>query len=495
VNAAVDHAVVGLKEAVTLGAVDDDFFGSYFFPKTFRQAHPSFSQQVQRAFDDPTSRYVAMKMFRGSSKTTRVRCRVAKHISYGLSRTIFLVSNAQKHSIYSLRWLRKQIEYNERWALAFGLRKGSTWTEEIIEVVHTVTGWTVAVLALGITGQIRGINIDDYRPDFIILDDPDNEETTGTKEQREKTQSLVFGSLKQSLAPPTEAPLAKMAVLQTPLDREDTIALCEKDPAFRTVEVSCFDNAGRSVWEDRFPTSFLINEKDMHIRMNKLSLWMREMECRVVSPELASFQEAWLREYDELPPEYDVVIAIDPAQADNKDADDQVVMAVAFGRGTAKGNVYLLEYSANKGEMPDAAGAYVLQLKMRYRNRVRKLAVEAVAYQKILAWYLEKLMAAHRQWIPVDEIVDRRRKADRIVQEIVGIAANGRLFVKRSVHTKFVQQFVEYSPLARMKDDVLETLAIAVIAYKAASTYEADFKVIEEDEKDIPSLGEWRTAP
>lgn len=484
-----------LAEAVTLGAIDDDFFGSYFFPSTFRQPHPSFSRKIQAAFDDPSSRYVAMKLYRGSSKTTRVRCRVAKHISYSLSRTIFLVSNAQKHSVYSLRWLRKQVEYNTRWALAFGLRKGSTWSEEVIEIIHTVSGHSIAVLALGITGQIRGINIDDYRPDFIVLDDPDNEETTGTPEQREKTQSLIFGSLKQSLAPPTEAPLAKMAVLQTPLDREDTIALCEKDPAFRSVTVSCFNDNGRSSWEERFPTPFLINEKDMHIRMNKLSLWMREMECRIVSPELASFQETWLRDYDELPPEFDVVISVDPASSDNKDADDQVVMATAFGRGTAKGNVYLLEYTANKGEMPDAAGAYVIQLKLKYKNRIRKLAVETVAYQKILAWYLEKLMAQNRLWIPVDEIQDKRRKADRIVQEIVGIAANGRLHVKRALHTKFVQQFVEYSPLTRMHDDVLDALAIAVIAYKSGSTYEADYSVIEEDERDIPALEDWRHAP
>lgn len=484
-----------LSEAVTLGAVDDDFFGSYFFPKTFRQPHPSFSRVIQSAFDDPTSRYVAMKMFRGSSKTTRVRSRVAKHISYGLSHTIGLVSNAQKHSIYSLRWLRKQIEYNERWARAFGLRKGGVWSEEVIEIIHTLYDFPVTVMALGITGQIRGINIDDYRFDFIVLDDPDNEETTGTPEQREKTQALVFGALKQSLAPPTEAPLAKMAVLQTPLDREDTIALCEKDPAFRTVNVPCFDKDSRSVWEDRFPTSFLLNEKEMHVRLNKLSLWMREMECRIISPELASFQEAWLREYEELPPEFDVIIAVDPASSDNKDADDQVVGAVAFGRGTAKGNVYLLEYTANKGEMPDAAGAYVLQLKMRYRNRVRKLAVESVAYQKVLAWYLEKLMSANRQWIAVDEIQDRRRKADRIVQELVGIAASGRLHVKRKEHTKFVQQFVEYSPLTRMHDDVLDMVSIAVMSYKGAGTYEADYTVIEEDEKDIPALEDWRTAP
>lgn len=489
------NVAVSLSEAVQLGAVDDNFFGSYFFPSTFRQPHPSFAADIQAAFDDPTSRYVAMKMFRGSSKTTRVRCRIAKHISYALSRTIFLVSNAQKHSIYSVRWLRKQIEYNQRWALAFGLVKGATWSEEIIEIVHTVSGHSIAVLALGITGQIRGINIDDYRPDFIVLDDPDNEETTGTPEQREKTQALVFGSLKQSLAPPTEAPLAKMAVLQTPLNKEDTIALCEKDPAFRTVEVSCFKpGTHESSWPERFPSSFFINEKDMHTRMNKLSLWMREMECKIVSPELSSFQEAWLEEYDELPPEFDVVLGADPARSDDPDASDQVIMAVAFGRGTAKGNVYLLEYSANTGEMPDAAAAYVIQLKLRYKNRIRKMAVETIAYQKILAWYIEKTMAANRLWIPIDEVEDKRAKADRVVQEIIGPASTHRIFVKRKVHQKFVQQYVEFGPKVKMKIDVLDCFSIILMSARRGFTVDADFSVVE-DEKDIPDLDEFRHAP
>ena len=480
-----------LDEAVQLGAVDDDFFGSFFFPQTFRQEHPSFSRQVQAAFDDPTARYVALKMFRGSSKTTRVRVRIAKHMSYALSRTIGLVSNAQKHSIYSLKWLRKQIEYNTRWASAFGLSKGATWSEEIIEVRHNIAGTSIYVLALGITGQIRGINLDDFRFDFVVLDDPDNEETTATPEQREKTQALVFGSLAKSMAPPTEAPLAKFAVLQTPLDREDTIALCEKEPNFRTISVPCFNQDGRSVWEARFPTSFLQNEKEMHIRMNKLSLWMREMECKIIAPELASFKLEWLRYWDELPDDLDVVIPIDPASSDSKTADDQVIGALGF----KKGDVFLMDYSANRGEMPDAAGAFVFHLLEKYRkHRIRKIACESISYQRILAWYLEKLMAERRRWLQVDRIEDKRRKSDRIIQEIVGIASSHRLFVHRS-HSKFITQYAEFSPHAKMHDDVLDMVAIGLMAYKGGNTYEGDYQRILEDERDIPALEDWRTAP
>lgn len=479
-----------LNEAVQLGAVDDDFFASFFFPRTFRQPHPKFSRRVQAAFDDQTSRYVALKMFRGSSKTTRVRTRIAKHISYSISRTIMLVSNAQKHSIYSIKWLRRQVEYNTRWANAFGLSKGQTWSDEVIEIVHGVAQHPIFVLAFGITGQIRGVNLEDFRPDFILLDDPDNEETTATPEQREKTSALVFGALAKSLAPPSEAPMAKLAILQTPLAKEDLISVAVGEQGFRSVVVSCFDENQESVWPERYSTEFLRSEKDMHIRLNKLSLWMREMECKLIAPELASFQEAWLRYWDELPENMDIVVPIDPASSDQKTADDQVVAALGFHRG----NVYLMEYTAHKGEMPDAVANYVFNLRRKYGTAMRKLAVESVAYQRILAWYLEKQMAEQRLWLQVDKIDDKRKKSDRIIQELAGIASNGRLFVHKT-HTKFIQQFVEYSPHFNGHDDVLDAVAIGLMSYRSASTYEGEYERIAEDEKGIPELEDWRASP
>lgn len=479
-----------LDEAVKLGAIDDDFFSSFFFPRTFRQPHPSFSRLVQNAFDDQSSRNVALKMFRGSSKTTRVRTRIAKHVSYSLSRTIMLVSNAQLHSIFSIKWLRKQVEWNTRWASAFGLEKGSTWSDAIIEIRHNVAGHSVYVLAYGITGQIRGVNLDDFRPDFILLDDPDNEETTATVEQRTKTSDLVFGALAKSLAPPTEAPLAKLVLLQTPLAHEDLISTASKDASFRTVGVSCFDDKGESTWPERYPTKFLLDEKESHIRLNKLSLWMREMECKLISPELSTFRVEWLRFWDELPERLDAVIPIDPASSDAKTADDQVVGAL----GIYKTNVYIMEYTANKGEMPDAAVAYMFNLRRKYGTQIRRIACESIAYQRVLAWYVEKKMAEARMWIAIDEIQDKRKKSDRIIQELVGLAASGRLFVHRT-HTKFIQQYTEYSPHSGIHDDVLDWAAIGLMSLRGSTTYEGEYEHIAEEEKAIPALDWQRPAP
>lgn len=483
-----------VSEIVTLAAADDDFYCQHFFPRTFRQKMPGFSAQMNAVLNDPSKRYVGFKMFRGSSKTTRIRARVSKHIAYGLSRVILFVSNAQKHSIYSLKWLKKQVEYNTQWAQTFDLRKGSTWTEECIEIFHGVEQVPITVLALGITGQIRGINIDDYRPDLIVLDDPDSEETTATPEQREKTSDLVFGALAKSLAPPSEAPQAKMILAQTPFNKFDLVTKCEEDAAWHILTLGCFDTRGGSVWPERFSTEFLLAEKAQHVRTNKLSLWMREMECRIVAKELASFRDDWLQYWDVLPDDLQYIIAIDPASSDSKDADDQVIGVLGWRWVSRKLHVYLVAYTAEKGEMPEAAAVTFFHYKRTYRPR--KAAVESVSYQRVLAWYLESKMREQGTWLVVEQVQDKRRKADRIEQEIGSVASDFRLWV-RSEHTQFIEQFTTYSPLVKMHDDVLDMLAIGIRSIKGYGGYALDgeFEEVIEQERDIPALPEWRSAP
>lgn len=446
--------------------------------------------EVDRLLEGP-DRYVALKMFRGSAKTTRLRAFGAKRLSYGISRTIVFTGNAQKNAIFSVRWLRRQVERNPLWASAFGLSPSQPWTDELICIYNGVLDIYINVIALGITSQIRGINLDDYRPDLIICDDIDNEETTNTPEQREKTSDLM-GSLEKALAPPTEDVNAKMGVLQTPINKFDYINTISASPKWRTATYGCFDDEGKSRWENRYPTEFLLKEKTEHLALRKTHLWMREMECKIISKETAAFSGEWLRFWDKTgdgryPAHLDVILAIDPASSESKTADDQVLGAVGF-RGE---DVYLLDYTAEKGEMPDALAVTFFKYIRDYHPR--KAGVETTAYQKVLKWYLEKEMREQRTFLVMESIDDKRKKSDRIIQALSGLAAHGHLYV-RSDHTKFIEQFEDYSALAEMHDDVLDMLAIAIMTRRRGTgeTYEGEYQRLAEDEAFIPDLPVWR---
>src|SRR3990167_1444592 len=227
------------KQAVDEGARSLVTYGKLFFPRTFRQKSPKMHEEMGKALYSH-DRYNAFKVFRDGAKTSLLRVYSSQRIAYALSRTIMYVSVSQQHSMFSLRWMRRQVEFNKRWANTFGLSKGTKWTDEWMEVKHNLLEdendksqpVTITMLAMGITGQIRGFNPDDFRADLIIVDDVLNEENTATVEQRKKIDDLLFGALFNSLAPASEAPLAKAVFAQTPMNKDDAIERCMKDPSW-----------------------------------------------------------------------------------------------------------------------------------------------------------------------------------------------------------------------------------------------------------------------
>lgn len=494
---------VSLAEAISLGATSLITYGRLFHPKTMRQDSPEFHHEIGRTLYSE-ARLCAFEVFRDGAKTSLLRVFTAQRIAYGISRTVMYVSSSQTHSAFSVRWLRRQVEYNKVWASTFGLSKGDKWTDEICEVKQTVpnleTGEmetvVVTVLAMGITGQIRGFNLDDYRPDLIIADDIQTEENVGTPEQRIKTSALFHGALVNSLAAATDMPMAKLVLLQTPMHNEDVIETCLKDEAWASARYGIFDENGNSRWEARWPTDQMKKDKENAIKMGRYSLWMKEKECRVVRSEHKTFNKDMLQYWDILPTGMKTVGAIDPASSESETADDTCVMTV----GLYDGKIFVCEYSAEQGSTPEATSMHFFQQVMRYRPI--GFGVESIGFQRTLAWYIEQEMKKKKIYVPINKIQDRRKKSDRIIQAISGYLHYGLLYINASM-SKLIQQLDDYDPMIEMHDDVLDALAMAIMMLNPwmvesgddERTIEMEYKVIaEEEEHEFESLT-FRGAP
>lgn len=487
------------QQAIMEGAKSLRMYGKLFFPRTFRQESPEFHDVIGRQLYE-NHRYNAFEVFRDGAKTSLLRVYTSQRIAYGISRTIMYVSSSQTHSTFSLRWLKRQIEYNHRWRQLFNLRKGSKWTDEILEIYHDTEDTPITVLAMGITGQIRGFNLDDYRPDLIIADDVQTDENVATVEQREKLKSTFHGALVNSLAPASDAPHAKIVLLNTPMVKDDLIESCIEDPLWVGQRFGIFDENGRSRWESRWPTDLMKAEKEAATRAGRYSIWMREKECKIVKAERKTFDVSNLQFWDVLPEGISVDGAIDPASADpsgqdgkKKKVDDNVVGSVGF-LGPA---VFVLEYSAEKGEMPDKTAMHFFEQVLRWRPL--KFSVESVSFQRVLAWYLEQEMLKRRIFVPIAKIQDRRRKNDRIIQAIAGLLAMRQLWVHPS-HTKLISQLDNFDPNSEdNEDDVIDMLAMAIMGRNPhllmdESVIEVEARRLREEEEDYEDV-DWRSAP
>jgi phage terminase large subunit-like protein len=470
-------------------------YARYFFPKTVRQESPDFHEEIARAIESPAHRYFSCEIFRGGAKTTVLRLLTSKRIAYGISRLILYVSETQDHSKRSLRWIRRQVDYNTQWARIFGLSRGEKWSDEEIQIEHGPCEHTVSVVAVGITGQTRGLNIDDVRPDLIIVDDPANEENTLTPESREKTAKLFFGALMQSLAPRSESPDATMALLQTPLAEGDLITSCRNNPQFFHIRYSCFDDQGRSRWEARFPTAELKEERQFYADSGRLPIWLREKECTIVSSDLSQFPPDALQYWDVLPESMQIVVSIDPVPppsdrqiaAGLKDKDFEAIVVVGYYRG----NFYLCDYAQNKGHDPDWTVAKFFELVYRWEPGL--VVVESVNYQRTLKWLLEKAMRERRKWIPTTDtqttrtsLLDGRQLQKKLYRILdgIGYAISKRNLYVHKTHVEFVTQYLSYPQVKH--DDLIEAVANAIPPLVQRGAIDAEYALL--DEADIPAL-------
>jgi hypothetical protein len=468
---------IDIAELVKLGAIDSELYAQSFFPKTFRQDSPDFAREIWDDLDNPNIRMLNLLAFRGSAKTTRLRTFASKRIAYGISRTILMIGAGERDAIRSVQWVRNQVERNTFWAQTFGLRPGKKWEETQIEIVHEGFGHTIWVLAAGITGSLRGINFDDYRPDLILLDDPQTDEMAATHEQREKVENLVLGAVRNSLAPVVDEPNAKLVMCATPIAKGDITEKATADMEWETRRYGCWTQATQdlpldqqvSSWPTRFPTADLRLEKMNAVRRNKLSVFTREKEVRLTSSESSVFMPGWLnvRDYDaaERLKGCFAVIGVDPVPPPSPREIAKGLVGKNFEThyvwGRMNGEYHLLDMARNRGHDPSWSCASILGLARKWR--VARIVVEAIAYQRTLKWILENEMKRRGVFYAVvDAPNSYRSKYAKISGVLHGIASKGKLWIGPE-HSHFQEQFEAFSHNAELEcDDDLDASAIAL---------------------------------
>ena len=489
-------------EAVKLGAVDSIFYSHYFFPDVTRQDSPEFHRDMWNLFEAPQNRFANTEVFRGGAKTTIARLFMSKRIAYGISHTILFIGKSEGHAARSVDWIMSQVEYNTVWAQTFGLRKGKKWTATDCEIYHGTDAYPIRIMALGITGSVRGINVGSFRPDLIVVDDPCDEENTATPEQRDKINTLFFSAIKESLVPESEDPSAMLCLLQTPLDGEDLSAVCTESPEFASMRIGILtdenEEVAESAWPSRWTKEVILREKEAAIQRNQLSLWMREKMCLIVARETSSFLEEWLEYWTVLPPHARYVMAIDPApvlsdkaRLTGQKTDLQAVMVKAYW----KMKQYVVEYATNRDEDPDQLVANMDRLARKYP--ILRCGVEGIAYQRNLKWFIERQMSRgrlkslHVMELKADMIPGAKSKYDRIVQAHTGPASQGLLHVRRE-HNDFIHQFITH-PNTKYKD-LLDVSAMCDATISARQEGYLSTS-LEYDEEGIEELNWNRACP
>ena len=142
---------------------------------------------------------------RGFGKTIMTKIFIIWSMLFRKKKTILFISESSTHSEAQCRDIRGILESNEIIIEYFGKqspernqsggKRKRSWKDEEIE---TPSG--TSLITRGRNGQIRGTaRAGNTRPDLIVLDDVEDEQSVATEEQRIKCKQWFFAAVKPAL--------------------------------------------------------------------------------------------------------------------------------------------------------------------------------------------------------------------------------------------------------------------------------------------------------
>jgi len=369
----------------------------------------------------------------------------------GDKKDICIISASEGLAVEWLRKIRRELESNSKIHEAFGELKSSKWTENHI-ILNNANKTNIR--ARGSGGQIRG-----FRPDCIILDDIETDDSVASSEQRNKLREWIFKSCLNTLLPHGQmlwigTIISPLALLQEQL---------ETDNAWEKRKFRAYKDGRQEAGNELWPELWTHDKLQARKREIGSTAFASEYLNDPVLNESAAIQRHHIRHWRELPAQYSAVIAVDPAYSEEAKADYKVASLIGIDQNA---NRYLISYIRThrpSGEFMDA----ILNLYLQNKNVITGIGIPNAGTEK--EFYNSFINKAHgrKLYPPVmglknvfkrgtDKVI--RRKKDRIVAALQPLFESGKYYIHSS-HKDAEDELLTIG--ASRWDDIVDTLAYA----------------------------------
>jgi hypothetical protein len=184
------------RARIERGRTDLLYFFSTYLPHYFSVAFGDFHGEWQEA-TELEDQLALIGAPRGHAKSTFFTFGNPIHkIVYKLKKFIWLCSDTHEQATAFALQIKLELEENKRIIHDFGKLKTKNWSDDEFE---TTTGGKV--LARGRGDKVRGIRYRQYRPDMVVFDDMENDETVESPRITKKILNWIRGAVIGSLGP------------------------------------------------------------------------------------------------------------------------------------------------------------------------------------------------------------------------------------------------------------------------------------------------------
>lgn len=424
-------------------------FSKWCFPDDIRTKEvPDFHKEIYNLLE--TKERVAVAAPRGFAKSRISSIFYPSWLAtYGKSRDITIISASEGLAVELLRNIKLMMENAPQYKALYGEVWSDKWTES-----HIILKNGVNIRAKGAGAQIRG-----YRPDVLILDDIETDESVASEEQRKKLKDWIFRACLNTLLPNGQFVIIgtlihPLSILSDLLETPNGWAK-RKFRAYITEE----QKKGNELWADARPHEWLQQRKKEIGSFAFASEFLNDPRLDASAP----VKENQIRFWTELPKQYSSVIAVDPAYSEDEKADFKVASLIAIDQNL---NRYLVNYIRNHaptGEFIDA----ILNLYLQNKGTITGIGVPSGGTEKMFYTSMLKRAEERKIYAPFVELTNSfitaggqkvREKTARITACLQPLFEQGKYYI----HANHYEVRDELLTIGSSRwDDLVDTLAYA----------------------------------
>lgn len=277
------------------------------FPHRHKNIDPDFHTELKGILyaKDP---WVVLKAFRGAAKSTLMEemiiiCALFEDFRYAL-----ILGNSYDRACERLAAIKNEFVTNDAITELFGEQSGGTWAADQIVLANGCK-----IQAFGARQSLRGAKHNDQRPDFLFVDDLEDEENVATEDARRKLKRWFNGALL-----PAMDPSGKIRMVGTPLHPKSLLEEKMRDSAWVSASfpVMYLDENGQEIssWPDRFTYEYLQRMRQNYINDGNLVEFEQEYMCRSEDVAAKPFQASMIRVESVSPVWTPTFVIVDPAR-------------------------------------------------------------------------------------------------------------------------------------------------------------------------------------
>jgi len=426
------------------------FFVEDFMKGWLTSEIPDFHREIYELV--PKHKRLVIAAPRGFAKSTIISRFYPLWLAlFKKAKDITIISASETLAIGFLRDIKREIETNQFIKDLWADQKTDKWTEN-----HIILKTGVTIRARGAGGQIRG-----FRPDVVVCDDIETDESVESEEQRKKIKDWLFKACLNTLLPD-----GQFIIIGTIIHPLSVLAdLLAMDNGWEKRKYQAYKNAvqeeGNELWGK------LWTHKRLQERKAEIGSWAFSSEYlnNPIANETAPVKEEQIRYWTELPMQHSCVIAVDPAYSDDETADYKVASVVAIDQQM---NRYLIAYIRTHEPIGDFQDS-IINLFLKYKNVITGVGIPNSGVEKaFFDSFLRRCEERKSLTLPIVELkntftnaatsVSARNKKARVVAALQPLFEQGKYYI----HGTHIEARDELLTIGFSRwDDIVDSMAYA----------------------------------